>query len=218
MLESSSAKSSDTALWPNMSPEPLTSPSGFSSYFRRGSAPKALHFYLLCFASFILSSFTIRQTEHFRTGDLLEGTWRGIPCAHDFPTSSLSFPEAEEVAAGLAGDHAVCSGRRHDRNLGGSRNRTLRTGGTLIEVRGCSNPSVARIPEHLLHRRSCASRFSGPETRDPVVRPAKLTWLRKRSHRRSASFTLFYVLPYVLERSRLNVMKLSVLTLPFYGR
>ena len=49
---------------------------GLFVYFRRGSAHKALHFYIFCLISFIFFEFPLhRQAEYVRPGDLFRATW-----------------------------------------------------------------------------------------------------------------------------------------------
>ena len=71
---------------------------GLFVYFRRGNAPRALHFFLLCLASFILFTFHYSgQAEQFRQGHLSTATWwrdswrRRCSCI-----SASCFPEPQK--------------------------------------------------------------------------------------------------------------------------
>jgi len=191
---------------------------GIFVYFRRGNAPKAIHFYVLCLASFILSTF------HY-TGKLNEFDkvvyWGNVAAGLFAPTIflhfCLTFPEPRRLihgwrralilyapaAAVLAVYVGLASG-------------TLRVAVPLIELRWALDRiwllflSATYLAGAMVLSRSYRA------ARDPIVRQ-QLKWLRNGAAFGVLPFTLVYVAPYlfgVVPGAYLGLAVLSLTLIP----
>jgi PAS domain S-box-containing protein len=188
---------------------------GLYVYFRRNSAPRALHFFLLCLSSFILSTFhyTGKLNPFDKTiywGNLVAGVVGPSLFLH----FCFVFPEPQAWirrkraaalvylpgAALLAIQVAVVAG-------------WLRSAAPLLEVRWlldrvwliflCSMYVAGGIVLAIQMRRAV----------DPIVR-RQLAWLRNGALIGMLPFALIYAVPFVFGVAPNQAMNLAVLSLP----
>jgi two-component system, NtrC family, sensor kinase len=184
---------------------------GLFVYFRRGSAEKARHFYILCLASFIFYSF--HYTGKLNNFDKII-YWGNVAAGLFAPTIflhfCLTFPDKKKgMQAGLlylpatvlmALWVAVASG-------------ALRIGMPLVEVRWLLDriwlPFLTLF--YLLGGLALAVQYR--KTEDTILRQ-QLKWLRNGTFFGIAPFALLYVAPYLLGAVPGPYLKASVLSLP----
>ncbi len=121
---------------------------GLFVFFRRGTASKALHFYILCLASFILSHLPLhRQAEQLRQGDLLRQRGRGPVRADHLPALLPDLPGAAALVARRAGGGCcTCRPRCCWRSTAGWHSGTVRIGISLVETALAAGPRLAAVP------------------------------------------------------------------------
>jgi two-component system NtrC family sensor kinase len=188
---------------------------GLFVYFRRGNAPRAVHFFLLCLASFILSTFhysgklnNFDKVVYF--GNLVAGYLAPTLFLH----FCLVFPEPRawirrrKMAVLVYLPAAFLITAQIGVIVG-----WLRTAAPLIEVRWLFDRmwlvfvSVAYFTGSLLL--AAAKRHSD----DPIVR-RQLTWLRNGALAGILPFAFLYAAPYAIGIVPNHVMNLTVLALP----
>ena len=173
---------------------------GIFVYFRRGNAPKALHFYALCLASFILSTF------HY-TGKLNEFDkviyWGNVAAGLLAPTVflhfSLNFPQPRSWVRGPLRTMCLYTPAGVVMLLYlGLASGTLRvTAVPLIELRWLLD-RVWMVYLSLAYLSGAwALSRSYRRERDPIVRQ-QLKWLRNGAAFGVMPFTAIYVLPYLM--------------------
>jgi hypothetical protein len=187
---------------------------GLFVWFRRGAAPKAVHFYILCLASFILSTFhytgKLNNFDKFiYWGNVLAGLFAPTLFLH----FCLSFPEPKPwlrrwraallyvPAAALAMlYYLVASG-------------TLRIGIPLGELRWMLDRLWLPFLSAMYLAGAVALSVGYRLVEDPIVRQ-QMKWLRNGAVLGVLPFTLVYVVPYTLGVVPGYYMNLSVLSLP----
>ena len=187
---------------------------GLFVYFRRGSAHKARHFYVLCLVSFILCSFHYTgKLNGFDKVIYFFNVAAGLLAPTVFLHFCLTFPEPRRwfrskvrvailylpPALLFALWLAVTSG-------------ALRIGISLVELRWMLDriwQSLLVIP-YLLGGLALSLDYRKAE--DPIVRQ-QLKWLRNGTFCGILPFALLYVAPYALGMIPNQYMRLSVLSL-----
>jgi two-component system, NtrC family, sensor kinase len=188
---------------------------GLFVYFRRGSAHKAQHFYVLCLLSFIFFSF--HYTGQLNTFDKViyfGNVAAGLFAPTVFLHFCLTFPEPRKWFTGgarVAGLYLPASALFAF--WVGFASGAMRVAIPLVEVRWLLDrvwmlfatlPYVAGGIVLSLERR---------RAEDPVVRQ-QLKWLRNGTFCGILPFALLYVLPYAAGAIPNPYLKLSVLSLP----
>lgn len=187
---------------------------GLFVYFRRGSAQRAQHFYILCLASFVFLTFHF--TGKLNTFDqiILYGNLAaGLLAPTVFLHFCLIFPEPRAwfhtrvrrillylpAAAVFAFYVALYSG-------------TLRIGPTNLELRWALDRiwTVFWIVPYLAGGIALSLEYRHAE--DPIVRQ-QLKWLRNGTFCGHLPFALFYVLPYAFGLIPGGYWKMSVFSL-----
>ena len=129
---------------------------GLFVYFRRGSAHKAQHFYVLCLTSFI--AFTFHYTGQLNSFDqivLYGNVAAGLIAPTVFLHFCLTFPETAQVAARKnASGSAVSARRPADRGLCRGQLRSAGTGDSADRAALAAGPDLRRV----CHRAVCAQR------------------------------------------------------------
>ncbi len=190
---------------------------GLFVYFRRGNAPKAVHFYVLCLASLVLCTFHYTgKLNNFDKVIYWGNVLAGLLAPTIFLHFCLTFPDprrwlrARSVQAMLylpaalltVGFYLLASG-------------TLRSGAiSLIEMRW--------FMDRLWLAFLCCAYLAGAwalnrefrRTDDPIVRQ-QLKWLRNGAVIGVAPFTLLYAGPYLLGMVPGPYMNLAVFSLAF---
>jgi hypothetical protein len=186
---------------------------GLFLYFRRNRAPKSLHFYLLCLASFVLHTFHYTgKLNNFDTAIYLGNVVAGLLAPALFLHFSLTFPEARRNW----GPWKVVSVYLPAVSLMifqvGVAMGVVRTAVPLREVgwiidrawlllfSGCYIAGGVYL--HLSYRRA----------EDPITRQ-QLKWLRNGSLAGIVPFAAIYAVPYVLGAIPTPEMRLAVLFL-----
>jgi signal transduction histidine kinase len=188
---------------------------GLFVYFRRGSAAKALHFYVLCLTSFIFLTF--HYTGHLDAFDKV--IYFGNLCAGLFaPTLflhfCLTFPEPRKwlqtrtrvallylpALMLFAAYMGVSSG-------------ALKIAVPLVELRWMLDRAwmVFWTVPYLIGGVALSLEYN--KTEDPMVRQ-QLKWLRNGAFCGILPFATLYVLPYALGAIPNAYLKMSVLSLP----
>lgn len=188
---------------------------GLYVYLRRRGAPRALHFYLLCWLSFILSAFhytgklnnfdKVIYLSNVVAGFLVPALFLHFACAYPEPQSWIRRKGAALLLylPGLA-----ILGVHLGFNFG-----WLQSGTPLIEVLWVLDRFwLAYLCVFYL---AGAAVFGGQRKKasDAIVR-RQLTWLRNGALAGIVPFTLIYAVPYFLGAVPNDFMNAAVLTLP----
>jgi len=188
---------------------------GLFVYFRRGNAPRALHFFLLCLASFIVSAFHYSgKLNNFDKVIYLGNVVAGYLAPTLFLHFCFVFPEPQKwirrrgaavllylPGMGLLAFHlGVMFGY-------------VRTGAPLLEMRWMLDRTWLTFlcTMYLAGGMVLASQLRRAE--DPVVR-RQLTWLRNGAVIGILPFALIYAVPYLMGVPPNHAMNLAVLSLP----
>ncbi len=204
----------DTALWAQYVAGAAYLAIGLFVYFRRGSAPKALHFYLLCLVSFILSTFHYSgKLNNFDKVIYWGNVVAGFLAPTVFLHFCLAFPHPKRYLRGWRAMLVYVPAVALTLLWVGIATGTVRLGGTLLEVRILLDRlQMAFLSGTYLLGAGILALLVRKEE-DPVVR-RQLTWLRNGAIAGILPFTVFYVMPYLFGAVPTHFMKLSVLTLP----
>jgi len=188
---------------------------GLFVYFRRGSAPRALHFFLLCLASFVLSTFHYTgKLNNFDKVIYLGSVVAGYLAPTLFLHFCCTFPDKQKwirhrgaalviYVPGLA-LLAIQSGFI----LG-----WLRTAAPLIEMRWLLDRVWLGFLVAMYLGGAAVLAFQMRRASDPIVR-RQLTWLRNGALLAMIPFGLFYAVPYIFGVAPNQAMNLAVLSLP----
>jgi len=188
---------------------------GLFVYFRRVNAPRGLHFFLLCLASFIFSTFHYSgKLNNFDKVIYLGNVVAGYLAPTLFLHFCFVFPEPRKWirrrgAAALVYLPGVALATVQLGFVFG----WIETQAPLLEVRWlldrvwlgflCSAYAAGGLVLAFQMRRSS----------DPIVR-RQLTWLRNGALAGILPFTLIYAVPYMLGVAPGHAMNLAVLSLP----
>ncbi len=187
---------------------------GLFVYFRRGSAPRSQHFFLLCLASFI--QFTFHYSGKLNPFDKIiyyGNVLAGIAAPTLFLHFCCVFPEPQKwIRRRAAALLLYLPGIALAGAIVGSATGWIQTAGPLIELRWALDRAWMAF--------LCAMYLSGGavlaiqrrEADDAIVR-SQLTWLRNGAVLGVLPFTLFYGLPYASGFQPSHIMSLAVLPL-----
>ncbi len=188
---------------------------GLFVYFRRGSAPRALHFYLLCLSSFIL--FAFHYTGKLNSFDKII-YYGNVVAGFLAPTLFLHFcfvfPEPQkwirrrDTAMVLYLPGLVLASIQIAVAVG-----WLRTAAPLLEVRELLDRVWLAFLCGMYIAGGAVLAFQMRRADDPIVR-RQLTWLRNGALLGILPFATIYVLPYMLGVVPNQFMSLAVLSLP----
>jgi len=188
---------------------------GLFVYFRRSGAPRALHFFLLCLASFVMSTFhytgklnAFDQTIYL--GNVIAGYFAPMLFLH----FCFVFPEPQKwirhrgaaVLLYLPGLALLAA------HLGFSTG-WLTTQAPLIEVRWLLDRVWLVFLSTMYVAGGAVLAFQMGHADDPIVR-RQLTWLRNGALIGILPFTILYVVPYAVGVAPNHAMNLAVLSLP----
>jgi two-component system NtrC family sensor kinase len=188
---------------------------GLFVYFRRRTAPRALHFFLLCLASFIMSAFHYSgKLNGFDKVIYFGNVIAGFLAPTLFLHFCCVFPEPQRwirhrfaaVAVYVPGIALLAV------NLGfivGA----LRTDAALLEVRWLLDRVWLGFLCFMYLAGGCVLWFQLRHADDPIVR-RQLTWLRNGALLGILPFGLIYALPYLFGVAPNHAMNLAVLSLP----
>jgi len=189
---------------------------GIFVYFRRGKAPRARHFYVLCLVSFVLSTFHYTgKLNNFDKVIYWGNVAAGLLAPTIFLHFALSFPEPRRSIRGLGRSLLlyVPAGLMLAAYLALASGFVRVTAMSLVEVRWTMDRLWLAFLSgfYLLGAAAVAAEFRRAE--DPIVRQ-QLKWLRNGAVWGILPFTLFYVVPYLLGAVPGPYMKLAIFSLP----
>ena len=188
---------------------------GLFVYFRRRTAPRALHFFLLCLASFIMSSFHYTgKLNNFDKVIYLGNVVAGFLAPALFLHFCFVFPVAQKwirrrgaavlvylpALALLAVQLGLVFG-------------WLRPAAALIEARWLLDRAWLTFLCAMYFAGGCVLAFQLRHADDPIVR-RQLTWLRNGALLGTLPFALIYAVPYLMGVPPNHAMNLAVLSLP----
>ncbi|MGA3186226.1 MAG: ATP-binding protein [Bryobacteraceae bacterium] len=188
---------------------------GLFVYFRRGNAPRALHFFLLCLASFIMSAFHYSgKLNNFDKVIYLGNVMAGYLAPTLFVHFCCVFPEPQKwirrrgaavllylPGMGLLAFHmGVMFGY-------------VRTAAPLLEMRWMLDRTWLTFLCSMYLIGGMVLAWQLRRADDPVVR-RQLTWLRNGAVIGILPFALIYAVPYLMGVAPNHAMNLAVLSLP----
>src|SRR5579871_6418600 len=188
---------------------------GLFVYFRRGSAHKAQHFYILCLVSFIFFSFHYTgQLHSFDTVIYFGNVAAGLLAPAVFLHFCLTFPEPRKwlnapARASILYIPALLLFMLYVAFASG----TLSVAVPTLELRWALDRIwilLATLPYVI---GAIALSFEYRQTEDPIVRQ-QVKWLRNGTFCAILPFGVLYVVPYALGSIPNEYLKMSVLSLP----
>jgi PAS domain S-box-containing protein len=188
---------------------------GLFVYFRRGNASRAVHFFLLCLASFILSTFHYSgKLNNFDKvvyyGNLVAGYLAPTLFLH----FCFVFPEPRKwirprrMAVLVYLPAALLTTAQISVAVG-----WLRTAAPLIEVRWLFDRIWLIFISSAYVAGALSLAAAKRHAEDPIVR-RQLTWLRNGALAGVLPFALLYALPYAVGMVPNHITQLAVLALP----
>jgi two-component system, NtrC family, sensor kinase len=189
---------------------------GLFVYFRRGSAPRALHFFILCLTSFVLSTFHYSgKLNNFDKVIYLGNVIAGYLAPTLFLHFCFVFPEPRAwirkrwATALVYLPGAVLLTAQLGFVFG-----WLSSDAPMIETRWLMDRAwlVFLCGMYLVGGFVLNSQLRRED--DPVIRK-QLTWLRNGAFVGIVPFAVLYALPYVMGVPPTHAMNLAVLSLPF---
>ena len=188
---------------------------GLFVYFRRGNAPKSLHFYILCLVSFVLSCFHYSgKLNNFDKFVYLGNVVAGYLAPTIFLHFCLVFPQPRRwlrrpaLPALLYVPATVLIAGHLALELG-----ILRASVPLLQVRWLVDRTFLLFFCLFYLAGGVVLALEYGRTEDPIVR-RQLQYLRNGVLFGVAPFALIYVLPYLAGAVPTHLMKMSVLSLP----
>jgi signal transduction histidine kinase len=189
---------------------------GLFVYFRRGNAPKALHFLVLCLVSFVLSAFHYTgKLNNFDKVIYLVNIAANYFAPTVFLHFCLTFPEARgwlrrpgrvaliylPATVLFALTVAIIQGN-------------LRVGISLIELRWLLDRLLLGFYSFTYLLGALVLNFEYRRTEEAIVRQ-QLKWLRNGAVLGIVPFTVLYVIPFIMGAVPGPYMRWAVLFLPF---
>jgi two-component system NtrC family sensor kinase len=189
---------------------------GIFVYFRRGNAPRARHFYLLCLVSFVLSTFHYTgKLNNFDKVIYWGNVAAGLLAPTIFLHFALSFPEPRRWIRGLWRSLLLYlpAAVLLLAYLGLASGLVRVTAMSLTEVRWTMDRLWLAFLSTFYLLGAAAVTIEFRRAEDPIVRQ-QLKWLRNGAVWGILPFTLLYVTPYLFGAVPGPYMKLAVFSLP----
>ncbi|MGH9594085.1 MAG: histidine kinase N-terminal 7TM domain-containing protein, partial [Bryobacteraceae bacterium] len=188
---------------------------GLFVYFRRGTAPRALHFFLLCLASFVLSTFHYSGKLNSFDQIIYLGNvvaWSLAPTL--FLHFCFSFPDRQAwIRRRGAAFLIYLPGLALLAIQVGVMAGWLRSAAPLIEVRWLLDRVWLAFLCGMYLIGAVVLAFQMRHASDPIVR-RQLTWLRNGAVLGIVPFALIYAIPYLAGVPPTHAMNMAVLSLP----
>ena len=187
---------------------------GLFVYYRRTNAPKALHFFLLCLASFIVSSFHYTgKLNNFDQVVYWANVVTSILAPSIFLHFCLTFPEKPRLLPGRVHWTLIyLPGALLLLLVAGSASGFLQFGVSLIEVRWLLDRLMLAFFVLCYLGGTLALTLSYRRSDDPAVR-RQLKYLRNGALAGVLPFTVLYALPYIFGAVPGHILNLSVVAL-----
>jgi two-component system, NtrC family, sensor kinase len=188
---------------------------GLFVYFRRSSAPRALHFFLLCLASFVLSTFHYTgKLNNFDKAIYLGNVMAWFLAPTLFLHFCFSFPDSQSwIRRRGAAVLVYLPGLALLTIQSGFIFGWLRTATPLIEIRWLLDRLWLGFLCAMYLAGGAVLAFQMRRATDPIVR-RQLTWLRNGALLGIIPFALIYAVPYMFGVAPNQAMNLAVLSLP----
>ena len=188
---------------------------GLFVYFRRGSAPRALHFFLLCLASFVLSTFHYTgKLNNFDKAIYLGNVVAWFLAPTLFLHFCFTFPDRQSwIRRRGAAVLVYLPGLALLTVQSGFIFGWLRTAAPLIEMRWLLDRMWLGFLCAMYLAGGAVLAFQMRRASDPIVR-RQLTWLRNGALLGIIPFALIYAVPYMFGVAPNQAMNLAVLSLP----
>jgi PAS domain S-box-containing protein len=187
---------------------------GLFVYFRRGSAHKALHFYIFCLISFIFSTF--HYTGKLNTFDQViyfANVAAGLLAPTVFLHFCLTFPEPRKWMRNLGGVALLYApAAAFLLVFAGLTSGMIRIALPLVMVRWLMDRLWLPLITFIYLAGALVLSLERRHQEDPIVRQ-QLKWLRNGAACAILPFALFYVAPYALGMVPNAYMKMAVLFL-----
>jgi signal transduction histidine kinase len=188
---------------------------GLFVYFRRGSAPKALHFLVLCMVSFVLSTF--HYTGKLNNFDKVI-YWGNIAAGIFAPTIflhfCLTFPESRGWTRRRGAATLIyLPGTFLMAVTVAIANGNLRVDLSPIELRWILDRALLAFLSAMYLIGAAVLHSAYRRSEDAIVRQ-QLKWLRNGTVLAIVPFTLMYVLPYIIGVAPGPYMRWAVVFLP----
>jgi len=187
---------------------------GLFVYFRRGNAPRALHFFLLCLASFIMSAFHYSgKLNNFDKVIYLGNVIAGYVAPTLFLHFCFVFPEPQAwIKKRGAAVLLYLPGMALLAFHLGVMFEYVRTP-QLLEMRWMLDRTWLTFLCSMYLAGGAVLAFQLRKAEDPIVR-RQLTWLRNGAVIGMLPFSLIYAVPYLMGVPPNHAMNLAVLSLP----
>ncbi len=189
---------------------------GLFVYFRRVGAPRSLHFFLLCLASFVVSTFHYSgKLNNFDKVIYLGNLVAGFLAPTLFLHFCCMFPEPQKWirrrgTAALLYVPGVTLLTLHLGFVYG----WLASAAPLLETRWLLDRVWLGFLSAMYLAGGAVLHVQLRSADDPIVR-RQLVWLRNGAVIGILPFTLFYVIPFIAGVTPTHAMNLAVLSLPF---
>ncbi len=189
---------------------------GLFVYFRRVGAQRSLHFFLLCLASFVLSTFHYSgKLNNFDKVIYLGNLVAGFLAPTLFLHFCCIFPEEQKWIRrrGMAALVYVPGVTLLTLHLGFVYG-WLTSAAPLLETRWLLDRVWLGFLSAMYLAGAAVLHVQRSRAEDPIVR-RQLVWLRNGAVIGILPFTLFYVIPFIAGVTPTHAMNLAVLSLPF---
>ncbi len=188
---------------------------GLFVYFRRRTAPRALHFFLLCLASFMMSTFHYSgKLNNFDKVIYLGNVVAGFLAPTLFLHFCFVFPEPQRwIRRRGAAALVYVPGVALLAIQLGAVFGWLQSAAPRLEVRWLLDRVWLSFLCVMYTAGGCVLAFQLRRAEDPVVR-RQLTWLRNGALVGMLPFALIYAVPFVMGVPPNHAMNLAVLSLP----
>lgn len=187
---------------------------GLFIFFRRGLAPKATHVYVLCLASFVLSTFHYTgKLNDFDKVMYWGNVFAGLIAPTIFLHFCLSFPESNRLTRGFWRSALLyVPATIAALVFVGFASGAIRTALPLVEVNWLLDRLWLAFLTGGYLLGGLVLAFKSRTAKDPVVR-MQLKWLRNGAIFAILPFAIFYAIPYVMGGFPGESAKLAVLAL-----
>jgi hypothetical protein len=186
---------------------------GLFVYFRRSRAPHSTHFYILCLASFVLSTFHYTgKLNRFDKVIYWGNVIAGLLAPTIFLHFTLSFPERRDWMKRIGAVWLYIPAAAFSMIWVGFASGLLRSAVPLVELRWLLDRAWVLFLSGTYCAGTAVLAATSRRAEDPVVRQ-QLKWLRNGAVLGVLPFTAIYAIPYILGSAANPYANLAVLSL-----